>query len=642
MEKTKAGEIIDIWETAYTDFNNNYWTYGDENAKFMRSKHWTDSQEDAHTTQSRQSYSIPILESKMATIVSQQMQNPYDIIAIGRTEEDEVPAEIKNAIFKYLSDTNELTYIMSEAYYDALVKKYGVVKRYVDYTDNVEGEIKIEKIIYKDFMWDTNCKKYNISRYASWCAEQIYMTKQDLKDIYFDKPELLKEIDNLPDSDKDGAGKIWYSRQNGMNYVKVIKFYERRYKKTYKVTYLSGKTEDEDEKPDIPDYKPEELKQLEAMGADVPVSYMARNKEYLVCYLVTKDVSQILEEKEIESCLFPYHVIFAENDDGELTSLVDKLKDPQRIVDRYFSQIDASIGKLIKSSYEISWTQMHSEDQSNWESLQKQLVAGGAVVRRLGNVPIINPIPSDSVPPQLFTTMQIIIELFGQFTGGNNYQGLQESAGESGKAIIARQQQGFLTAYRYIYNFIRTIRNLGEGLSEDINNVYGSSVERIVEITDNELDELVKKRFEELNIYKASPMKIGKGYLTINEGEKMLGKAKERIIIVEGKYQPSERERKLQEWFAINKLKIEGGERPYPLSMYAHELGFSPSIITKMKEFDARQEQIMQEERDIKNQERLFQANLMQQQQTTKNAEALNKEAERISGEMGIKATVST
>ena len=50
----------------------------------------------------------------------------------------------------------------------------------------------------------------------------------------------------------------------------------------------------------------------------------------------------------------------------------------------------------------------------------------------------------------------------------------------------------------------------------------------------------------------------------------------------------------------------------------------------------------MQEERDIKNQERLFQANLMQQQQTTKNAEALNKEAERISGEMGIKATVST
>lgn len=637
--KTKISELIDIFETAYTDFKTKYWTDGDENARFMRAKHWSDEQEESHTLQGRQAYSIPILESKMATIISQQMQNPYDIIAIGRTEEDEVPAEIKNAIFKQISDINELTYLMSEAYQDALIKKYGVLKRYIDYSENVEGDIKVEKVIYKNFLWDTNCKKYNISRYAQWGCEQIYMTKQDLKDL---NPEA--DFSNLPDSDNDGGDKIWYSRQNGMNYVKVIKFYERRYKKTYKVTYLSGKTEDEDTKPEIGEYTQEELLALTVQGADVPVSYMEKNREYLMYYLFTKDVAEMLEEKEIDSYLIPYHVIFAENDDGELTCLVDKLKDPQRIVDRYFSQIDASIGKLIKSSYEVNWTQLHKEDQEKWEAIQKKLVQGGAILRRIGTAPIIQPIPTDAVPPQLFTTMQIIIELLGQFAGGNNYQGLQESAGESGKAIIARQQQGFLMAYRYIYNFVRTLRNLGEGLSEDINEIYGNSIERIIEVTDNELDELVKQRFQELGMYSQSPMKMGKGYLKIDKetGEKMLGKAKERIIIVEGKYQPSERERKLQEWFAINKLKIEGGERPYPLSMYAHELGFSPSIITKMKEFDARQEQIMQEERDIKNQERLFQANLMQQQQTTKNAEALNKEAERISGEMGIKATVST
>lgn len=641
MGKTKIGELIDIFETAYQKFNTDYWTDGDSNARFMRAKHWTDSQIDDHALQSRQSYSIPLLETKMATIISQQMKNPYDIIAIGRTEEDEVPAEIKNAIFKQISDINELPYLLSEVYYDALVKKYGVLKRYIDYSENVEGEIKLEKVIYKDFLWDTNCKKYNISRYAQWACEQIYMTKQDLKDLY---PEV--DFSKLPDSDNEGGSNIWYTGQNGMNYVKVIKFYERRYKKEYKVTYLSGKIETEESKPEIQDYTEEELMVLASQGADVPIDFVERNREYLMCYLFTKDASEILEEKELNSYLMPYHVIFNENDDGELTCLVDKLKDPQKIIDRYFSQIDASIGKLIKSSYEINWSQLHPQDQAMWEGIQKQLVAGGAVLRRIGNVPIINPIPTDQVPPQLFTTMQIIIELLGQFAGGNNYQGLQESAGESGKAIIARQQQGFLMAYRYIYNLVRTLRNLGEGLSEDINEVYGSSVERIIEVTDNELDELVKQRFQEMGMYKASEMKAGKGYLRLDKemGEKMLGKAKERIVIVEGKYQPNEKERKLQEWFAINKLKIEGGERPYPLSMYAHELGYSPSIITKMKEFDAKQEQIMQEERDIKNQERLFQANLMQQQQTTKNAEALNKEAERINSEMGtdVKATVGT
>jgi hypothetical protein len=641
MEKTKVSQIVDIWESSRTDFDQDYWVSGDENARFMRAKHWSTSQEDDHTAQGRQSYSIPLLESKMAVIVSQQMQNPYDIIAIGRTEEDEVPAEIKNAIFKYLSDTNELTYVMSEAYQDALVKKYGVVKRYIDYSENVEGDIYIEKVIYKDFMWDRNCKKYNISRYASWCAEQLYMTKQDLKDTY---PHLSEKIDALPDATKDNKDdntKIWYVGKNGLNYVNVIKFYERRYKKYYSVTYLSGKIEDEEKKPDINEMTPDEMALLSATGADVPVDYIERTKEYLICYLVTKDLDEVLEEKEIDSYLMPYHVIFAENDDGDLVSLVDKLKDPQRIVDRYFSQIDASIGKLIKSSYEIGWSQLHPEDQAQWEALQKKLVSGGAILRRMGGQQLVYPIQTDTVPPQLFTTMQIIIDLLGQFAGGNNYQGLQESAGESGKAIIARQQQGFLMAYRYIYNLVRTLRNLGEGLNEDINEVYGNSVERIVEITDNELDELVKKRFEEMNIYKASSMKIGRGYLKVDK-DTMLGKAKSRIIIVEGKYQPSEKERKLKEWFAINKLKIEGGERPYPITLYANELGFSPSVINKMKEFDAKQEQMQQEEMDIKRQQALFQANLMQQQETRKAGEALNKEREQINQDMGIKAEVST
>ena len=294
--KTKISELIDIFETAYTDFQTKYWTDGDENARFMRAKHWSDEQEESHTLQGRQAYSIPILESKMATIISQQMQNPYDIIAIGRTEEDEVPAEIKNAIFKQISDINELTYLMSEAYQDALIKKYGVLKRYIDYSENVEGDIKVEKVIYKNFLWDTNCKKYNISRYAQWGCEQIYMTKQDLKDL---NPEA--DFSNLPDSDNDGGDKIWYSRQNGMNYVKVIKFYERRYKKTYKVTYLSGKTEDEDTKPEIGEYTQEELLALTVQGADVPVSYMEKNREYLMYYLFTKDVAEMLEEKEIDS-----------------------------------------------------------------------------------------------------------------------------------------------------------------------------------------------------------------------------------------------------------------------------------------------------------------------------------------------------
>jgi len=638
-EKTKVQQLVEIYEKSYQWYKDTYWTSGEENARFSRGQHWNEEEIQAHYNQKRIPYSIPLIESKVNIILSQQMQTPYDIIAIPRTEEDEISAEIKNAIFKYLTDVNDFKYLISDSYRDGLIKKYAVIKREIDFTDNVEGEILIDKVIYNNFMWDTNCKKYNISRYANWACESVFITRQELADTY---PDLAEKIKLIPEKETSEAGekadqyKMWYMSNNGMNYINVVKFWERRFKKFYKTTYAKGidqqgqlvtEIRDEDTKPDIPEMNDLERNMMLQQGAEFPVSTMSRTKEYLTLYLFSKDLSEILEEKEIDSRIIPRHCFFANFDDGEIWSFYDLLKDPQKIIDRYFTQIDASIGKLIKNSYQIEWNKLHPDDQADWANIAKDLVSGGGMIRSMGGGDVIKPIDSNSVPPQLFTTMQLIVSVLEDIAGGRNVQGLQENSGESGRAVLARQQQGFLVAYLYIYNLTRFIKGLGEGLNEDINEVYGTSEERIIDITDNSLDELVKMKFQKMGIYKPSEFMRGRGYLKINKqiGDKMLGEAKSRIIIMEGKYEPTEKQRKLQQWYSINEMQIRAGQQPYPVSLWADDLDFAPSVVQKMKDFEAKMEQQKQQAMEAQAKQQQIDSNLRQQEGIRKTGETLNK-----------------
>jgi hypothetical protein len=130
-KQTKINEYAELHSRGVEHFSEQFWVDAAENARFRRGKHWSKAQEQGHEAQRRIPYSIPLVESKFATIESQQLQTPYDIIAIPRTSEDEVNAAIKTALFKYISDVNDLKHLISEWFKDGIIKKYGVLKRVI-------------------------------------------------------------------------------------------------------------------------------------------------------------------------------------------------------------------------------------------------------------------------------------------------------------------------------------------------------------------------------------------------------------------------------------------------------------------------------------------------------------------------------
>ena len=623
MDKsTRISELTDLWDKAQKEFKDKYWDSGKENSRYRRGQSWTDAEEKEIIAGGRQPYNIPVLPIKMNTLISQQMQTPYDIIAIPRTQDDEISAEIKNSIFKYIRDTNDLQYLMSEWYQDGMIKKYGVIKREIDTTEDIQGEIKCEKVQYDHFVWDTNCKKFNIARYANWCGEVLYMTRTELASKYPAKKEMIESLQPTDKNDQsDDKYTDWYMNDKGQELIKIIKHYQRKFRKSYKTTYNTGEVEVLDEEPVI-DFETEEGQaRINAdAGAKYPTDSNEQEHEYIECIIFTKDLIEELDSYEEETNLFRYHLYFSNFDDGEIFCLMDLLKGSQRLLNRLATQIDTSISKLIKNSYEIEWEHLHDSDKENWIKLSKDLVVGGAVARKKKGFSgrLITAIDSGKIPPELFQTWQFVIQVLEDGTGGRNLQGLQESGGESGKAILARQEQGFLMAYLYLYNLGRALKGLGEGLNEDINEIYGNSVERIIDITDNDLDEKVKQKFQEMGIYQQGTYRQERGYLTIDKetAEQMLGKAKTRIIIERGKYQPTERERKLDEWKMLNEWMIQAGQQPYPASIMIDEFSFSSTIKEKIKQHEAQIAKQQAEAQALQKEQMLFNANQSQQKET--------------------------
>ena len=154
---------------------------------------------------------------------------------------------------KYETDVNDLKYILSEWFYDALFKKYGCMMRKIDRTDDPDGAIVVEKLLMDQCIWDTNCKKYDVSLYGNWYDVIFYFTRDELAEIYNLTEEEAKglPISNTQNNQDVVKYKDWYSSDRGQDLIKVVRHHQRRFKTVWKVTMNDSKTEESDKRVQV-------------------------------------------------------------------------------------------------------------------------------------------------------------------------------------------------------------------------------------------------------------------------------------------------------------------------------------------------------------------------------------------------------
>jgi hypothetical protein len=593
-DATLIDDFVSVHEKGYERANTKYYIPGDENAKYRRGIHWSEAGIAQHIADKRIDYHMPLVEAKFNGLESQQMMSPFEFVCLPATPEADLQAEIKNALFKYEYEQNDGMYLISDWYRDMLVKKYGVIRREIDKSQDLQGNLKLTKVLYNKFLWDDNCKVYNVARFANWVQEWGESTREELKMRYPEKSDLIDKLPEAGDDRTTTATTInWQRTDRSVDLIRWVRHQQRRWQTIYKVTFNDGKTEESEIKPDLKGLPPQEQWQTDfETGSRYPVSVIPIPKEFIDDYVFTKDVKEMLSHRKIDSVYFNYHMAFAFNDDGECASLMDWAKQPQRFIDRITSQFDKSIGLLIKNSFQTEWDMLIPEDQNNWVRLQQDLINGGANIRTRGanGRDVIKPISAGQVAPELFQAFQFAVTILDTLMGGVEAFGMTTPQNQTKGGIEAVQRAGFNMAYMFIFNLGRALKGLGEGMNEDINEIYGSSVERTIAITDNDLDEAVLEMLKDLppeqGGYVESKLKPGRGWLKITP-QLDLGNAKTKIIITKGDYSPSRKEQKRLQWELINQQRIDAGLPPYDLSIWGNDaFDISPTVMAKVKKAD--------------------------------------------------------
>jgi len=73
---SRLEELRQLHEEALEEFQSLY-ARGQENARFLRGRHWTDEEEKEHRDDFRIAYSVPLLATKINRILSEQRDNRF-------------------------------------------------------------------------------------------------------------------------------------------------------------------------------------------------------------------------------------------------------------------------------------------------------------------------------------------------------------------------------------------------------------------------------------------------------------------------------------------------------------------------------------------------------------------------------------
>lgn len=616
---------------------------GLENARYYRGDNWSQRDRLAHTSQGFfHAYSIPLIAVKINRILSQQRANRFEAKARGRGQEDELTAEVINMIIKYVDDANQFKWLESEVYQDGLTKLYGVLKIDIDYLSSPLGEIKMTKVPFDQFYYDTNAKDYLLED-AVFVGEYKWLPADKAAALYPDF-DFQKDGETAPYGALDHAyqtiSNSWYSgmrrtEEKSLEHwldennklVKICEHFEKEYQKRYLV-----------QSPETGDFvacktrkQAEEFVRMGLGGGEntsevQPEKFLIIPKTIPLWRRILFTGDTIISNTEHEFSRPPYHRYTALFDDGYCWSLVDLAKDPQKAYDRMMSMIDKSTAKNIKgNNYTVNPDRLHPTEIQDMDALFGRLSSGGSYVKVISPDAIapINKFNDIRVESSMAAAYQQLIE---DLLGGRNYQGLESSSRQTATEIMSLERNATQTGLLYADNLARWKQSVWSYVTELIKVVY--TPERTVRVIGEVATKEVQEALQSAGIYKPSSIYAGEvGYLDLSTLGTSLYDCELDIIIDNVESSRTDRDEKFQQIMALNQISIQGYGQPLPFELMLKYSKLDPTIKASLAAFQ-------QQAQATSQQKQKEMADLEKAKQLTEMAKALKPEQD-----MGAEAT---
>ena len=456
---------------------------------YYRGDQWDEFDMQELDDQGRPALTINTILPTINAVLGEQSTKKADITFKPRGGGNQEVADVLTKVYQQIADNNKLEWIENQVFSDGLIQDRGYFDVRIDFSDHIQGEVRIEAKDPLDILIDPDAKHYD-TRTWNEIFETKWMSIDEIEETYgqdkADKLRMLAETgttlgadsmefeeERYGDTDEYNYGQQYPGDPDSARMLRSIRVIERQYYKLKDcMYYLDPVTGDMRDVPQNWSKKKRETF-ADQYGLDI-LSKTVRK----VRWTVTADTVVLFDDWSPYKhfTIVPYFPYFRR---GKPFGMVRNLLSPQEQLNKITSQELHIVNTTANSGWIVengSLSGMTADD------LEEHGAETGLVLEfNRGSTPPAK-IPPNQIPTGLDRLGQKAAANIKQISGITDAMLGQDSAEVSGVAIQAKQNRGSMLLQVPLTNLAKSRQYLAEAILGLIQGYY--TEERVIQITD--------------------------------------------------------------------------------------------------------------------------------------------------------------
>jgi hypothetical protein len=483
-----AGKVWRRYEYLRDNGHNEFIEKAEKCEKFFLGLQWDPLDLAKLRAQRRPALTINKILSTVSNVLGEQIYNRTDINLQPRSGAPIETAEALTKVYRQISDTNQVDWKRGDVFCDGIITSRGFFDVRLDFTDAMEGEVRVDTLNPKNTLIDADAEEYDPDTWNDVLLTK-WMTWEDIAILYNeDDAELLKGRDqswyqygfDSIERSRDRFGpdtQRGYAEQasqdiNVLRNIRVIEQQQRRMaKQRHLVDPVTG-----DMRP-IPDgWSREKIGMVaKAYGLNVVEKLIKRIRWTVIAdNVVLHDAWSPFEHFTVVP-FFPY---FRR---GKTMGLVENLLDPQELLNKVTSQELHVVNTTANSGWILKEGSLKN---LTIEELEQRGAETGLVLT-LADVNDAQKIQPNQVPSGLDRVSYKAEEHIKTISGVSDYQTGAAREDVSAKAVQENLKRGSLNQAKSTDSLNRTDYMLTRMVLSLVQNFYTEP--RLINITHNKM-----------------------------------------------------------------------------------------------------------------------------------------------------------
>ena len=497
---------------------------------YYRGEQWDEFDQQQLDDQGRPALTINTILPTINAVLAEQSTKKADIQFKPRGGGNQEIADVLTQVYAQIADNNKLDWVEQQVFSDGLIQDRGWFDIRIDFSDHIQGEVRIESKDPLDILIDPDAKHYD-PRTWNEIFETKWMSIDEIEEVYgqkqADQLRMLAETgttlgadsmefeeERYGDTDEYNYGQQYPGDPENARMLRSIRVIERQYYKLKDcIYYVDAVTGDKREVPSNWNKKKRE-DFADQFGLEIIEKKMRK-----VRWTVTADTVVLFDDWSpyAHFTLVPYFPYFRR---GNPFGMVRNLLSPQEQLNKITSQELHIVNTTANSGWIVengSLSGMTADD------LEEHGAETGLVLEfNRGSTPPAK-IPPNQIPTGLDRLGQKAAQNIKQISGISEAMLGMDSPEVSGVAIAQKQNRGSLLLQVPLDNLAKTRQYLAEKILQLVQAYY--TEERVVQVTDEQ--DPYKSR-QKLRVNEMTPEGEIINNLTLGEYDVVVGTAPAR------------------------------------------------------------------------------------------------------------------